>query len=87
LEKASDKSSGGNFLVGYKGKLYEIQDDFSVLNSPDIGMSVGSGASSARGSLHTTRDDKKPHDRILKALEAAASVAVGVAAPFIQLEL
>jgi ATP-dependent protease HslVU (ClpYQ) peptidase subunit len=83
LGKASEKNEGGNFLLGYKGTLYEVQDDFSVLNSPVEGMSVGSGESPARGSLYTTRGDKDPEARITKALEAAEAIAMGVKAPFI----
>jgi ATP-dependent protease HslVU (ClpYQ) peptidase subunit len=85
LEKESGKNEGGNFLVGYKGTLYEVQDDFSVLNSPKEGMSVGSGTSAARGSLYTTREEKDAEARVTKALEAAEAVATGVRAPFIVL--
>lgn len=87
LEKSSDKNIGGNFLVGYNGKLYEVQDDFSVLNSPVEGMAVGSGEQSARGSLYTTRADWDAHKRVQQALEAAEAVAVGVKAPFVQMSL
>jgi hypothetical protein len=87
MEKESGKNEGGNFLVGYKGRLYEVQDDFSVLNSPVEGMAVGSGEQSARGSLYTTRKDWDSHKRILQALEAAENVAMGVKGPFVQMEL
>lgn len=87
LAKSSDKNEGGNFLVGYKGKLYEVQDDFSVLNSPEEGMAVGSGEQSARGSLFTTRADWDCNKRVLQALEAAEAVAMGVKGPFVQMEL
>lgn len=87
LAKSSDKNEGGNFLVGYRGTLYEVQDDFSVLNSPVEGMAVGSGESAARGSLFTTREDKDPTKRITQALESAEAVAMGVKAPFIVLSV
>jgi hypothetical protein len=87
LKSASDKNEGGNFLLGYRGKLYEVQDDFSVLNSPQVGMAVGSGEQSARGSLHTTRLDADPVRRIYQALEAAESVVTSVKAPFMHLVL
>lgn len=82
MDKASEKNQGGNFLVGYKGKLYEVQDDFSVLNSPEIGMSVGSGEMPARGSLYTTKDKKDQESRVRTALESAESVVVSVRGPF-----
>jgi len=78
---------GGNFLVGYRGKVYEIQSDFSVLNVPDYGGSVGSGESAARGSLYTTKDSKmKASDKIRTALEAAVEVVPSVRGPFVFLE-
>lgn len=84
----SGMESGGNFLVGYRGKIYEVQPDFSVLNVPDSGGSVGSGESAARGSLWTTKDIKsmKPEKRVLIALQSAEAVNSGVRGPFVQLE-
>ncbi len=87
LDKASEKNQGGNFLVGYKGILYEVQDDFSVLNSPEVGMSVGSGENAARGSLYSTKDHKNQESRIQVALEAAESVVPSVRGPFVILSL
>lgn len=80
---------GGNFLVGYRGKIYEVQGDFSILNVPDYGASVGSGENAARGSLFTTKDMKqlKPKERVLKALESAVAVVPSVRGPFVTLEL
>ena len=83
LKGSTDKNEGGNFLLGYRGTLYEVQDDFSVLNSPKTGMAVGSGESPARGSLHTTREDSDAQKRVIQALEAAEAVAIGVKAPFL----
>lgn len=88
MKSPSDKQEGGNFLVGYNGNLYEVQDDFSVLNSPEEGISVGSGEQPARGSLYTTRQFPwTPEQRVEAALEAAERVATGVRGPFLQLEL
>lgn len=87
------EEKGGNFLVGYKGKLYEIQDDFSVVNSSQWGMSVGSGQLVARGSLYTTKVGQikltgdatltlTPEHRILLSLQAAESAIPSVRGPF-----
>ena len=62
--KTSSPEEGGNFLVGYNGLLYEIQGDYSILNCPSWGCSVGSGEGPARGSLWTTRNDKDPKKRL-----------------------
>ena len=87
LEVHNSKEEGGNFLVGYAGKLYEIQNDFSVLNVPDYGTSVGSGENAARGSLHTSRElTWTPKERLSAALEAAVEVVPSVRGPFVYLD-
>ncbi len=78
---------GGNFLIGYRGKLYEVQGDFSVLNCPEWGSSVGSGEGPARGSLWTTRKEKDPKKRVMTALEAAEAVVPSVRGPMLILDL
>jgi hypothetical protein len=87
IDKEPGKNEGGNFLVGYKGNLYEVLEDFGVLNSPTEGMAVGSGAQSARGSLFTTQSNWDCEVRIRQALEAAEAVALGVKGPFVQIKL
>jgi len=60
-----------NFLVGYKGKLYEILIDFQMSEIPEY-EAIGSGASYALGSLYTTeRANLSPRQRIALALRAA----------------
>lgn len=89
-----DDNRGGNFLLGYRGKLYEIQDDFSVLNCPPQGHSVGSGEEAARGSLWTTVPGRiklneetalslAPEQRVLLALSAAEASIATVRGPFV----
>jgi len=85
--KTSAPESGGNFLVGYNGKLYEVQGDYSILNCPDWGSSVGSGEGPARGSLWTTRNDKDPKKRVQIALEAAEAVVPSVRGPMVILDM
>lgn len=81
------RDRGGNFLLGYRGNLYEIQDDFSVLNTPPWGHAVGSGEQPARGSLFTTRDDWDCFKRITKALESAEATTPSVRGPFVTLNI
>lgn len=82
--KEADK--GGNFLVGIDGKLYEIQNDYSVLE-PLAGYSaVGCGEVTAKGSLYATTKymkDFTPEQHILTALEAAEKNCCGVQRPFV----
>ena len=79
--------SGGNFLVGYHGKLYEVQGDYSILNSEDWGNCVGSGEGPARESLWTTRKGKDPKVRVRTALEAAEAIVPSVRGPMVLLTL
>lgn len=80
----SEESAPGPFLVGFKGNLYKIQYDYSVLNCPKLGYSIGSGSDPARGSLFTTWSMKKketPEKRIKIALDSAESVNPFVRSP------
>lgn len=79
----SETNRGGNFIVATPGKVFEVQDDYSVLE-PELGMcAVGCGEEVAMGSLLTTKDfDMSPEERIIKALEAAEQYCCGVQRPF-----
>lgn len=78
-----NKDNGANFIVGVADKLFEIQEDYSVLQ-PELGFcSVGCGESVAMGSLLTTKDDDLSiPDKIKKALETAENYCCGVQRPF-----
>jgi ATP-dependent protease HslVU (ClpYQ) peptidase subunit len=77
---------GGTFLVGYKGKLFMIQDNYQVAESVDNFQSVGCGDEIARGALCVT-PDLPPEQRIKLALEAAERYSAGVRGPFLIKEL
>lgn len=87
LETRNGAEQIGNFLVGYRGHLYEVQNDNSVLNLAGWGHAVGSGELSARGSLWTTRGSWDCRKRILEALEAAEATTPSVRGPFHQMEM
>ncbi len=78
----TSSEAGGTFLLGYRGKLYIVDEDFQVGRVHDGFMAVGCGDSLALGSLFTTRGEKDPLQRLQKALEAAAHFSAGVRAPF-----
>lgn len=74
---------GGTFLVGYRGRLYEVGNDYQVGRSIHGFDAVGCGDHLALGALDATRDlDMEPMRRIGLALEAAARFSTGVAPPF-----
>lgn len=77
----SNVESGGQFLIGVRGRLFCCESDFQIGESIDGSGAVGCGAEIARGSLFSTRG-MEPYDRIHEALSAAQYYSAGVRAPF-----
>lgn len=73
---------GGTFLVGYKDRLFKIQDDFQVSENIYGFDACGSGQDFALGSLYTSSSEKNAEKRVLMALEAAEYLSIGVKRPF-----
>jgi len=76
-----EKEEGGEFLVGYDGRLYRIESDFQVNSSRNGLMAAGSGEAYALGNLLAT-GHLAPRKRIVAALRAAARFSNGVCPPF-----
>jgi hypothetical protein len=75
---------GGEFLVGYRDRLFRIGNDFQVGESHDGFDSVGSGHAFALGAIHALRSAGQ-RDTLLvarTALEAAAHYSTTVRGPF-----
>lgn len=74
---------GGNFLIGYRGRLYNIDGDYQV-GIPQIGFDAcGCGGDYALGSLFSTQKTKlDPRKRIMMALTAATYFSAAVSPPF-----
>jgi hypothetical protein len=82
FQKTKDEvDEGGNFLLGYRGGLFEIQADYSYQHGQDGFLAVGCGGSIALGSLYSTKG-RPPVRRIQLALEAAEHFSAGVRRPF-----
>lgn len=73
---------GGTFLVGYRGRLFHIADDFQVGESTHGFDACGCGDLIALGSLRATRDWTDPRSRVIEALETAEQFSAGVRGPF-----
>lgn len=79
----NNRETGGSFLVGYRGKIYEVASDFQVNSSQDGFMAIGCGDDYALGSLRTSKYIPTSAEwRLQKALEVAAHFSGGVCAPF-----
>lgn len=68
------------FLVGIRGRLFKIHDDFHVAEYDYT--TIGSGEYHALGSLYTSKRTN-PHKSILKALKCAETFVGSVQSPFI----
>lgn len=78
----NSEESGGTFLVGYRGELYLIADDYQV-GRPMLGFdAVGCGEDIAKGSLYSTKHITDPTERIYEALRASEQFSAGVRGPF-----
>jgi ATP-dependent protease HslVU (ClpYQ) peptidase subunit len=74
---------GGTFLVGYKGELYMVENDFQIAINHDNYMAVGCGERYAEGVMFSLKDmEISGADKINIALSAAAYFSGGVAPPF-----
>lgn len=74
---------GGTFLLGYKGNLYNIQDDFQVGKTVNNFDACGCGEQFAMGAMYILEDSNAtPEDKITKALEAASYLSAGVTGPY-----
>lgn len=78
----NNEESGGSFLVGFEGHLFEVYDDFQIAMSIDNYASIGSGEQFARGSLFSTKG-MKPNKRLKLALKAATRFSPTVSKPFV----
>lgn len=80
-ERYNDVERGGEFLVGYEGRLFRIESGYEVGETVYGYDAVGCGEDIALGSLCSTAGGA-PKDRIHQALKAAAQFSAGVSAPF-----
>lgn len=75
-------ATGGGFLVGVRGRLFEVGQDYQVGESHHGYGAVGSGSSVALGALAVTAR-YEPEKRVRAALEAAQRHNMGVRGPFV----
>ncbi len=81
VRRDHEQESGGNFLVGYRNRLFEINSDFQVGEAVDGYNAVGSGERAALGALFATQG-QDPVRRVAIALRAAEHVSASVRGPF-----
>ncbi len=72
---------GGTFLIGLKGRLFSIEDDFQVAESLDNYTAIGSGDQLALSSMETIQrlmPKMKPECKIERAIKTAAKFNITV---------
>jgi ATP-dependent protease HslVU (ClpYQ) peptidase subunit len=79
--RSSDQESGGQFLVGFRGRLFYVGEDYQVGESLDGYDAVGCGSEAAKGAMFATHAIQ-PNKRIELALQASERHNIGVRGPF-----
>lgn len=79
--RTNEVEEGGQFLVGYKGRLFYIGGDYQVGEAVDGFDAVGCGHDLAKGALFATAH-LRGRERALLALQAAERHSAGVRGPF-----
>ncbi len=84
-EKENGVEKGGEFLVGYEGRLFGVDSDYQVGENRDGFEAIGCAAELARGALaamHRLKVRLPVKTRLQRALEIAARYSGGVSPPF-----
>jgi len=80
-----NEETGGSFIVGVSGYIYQIDSDYQVQEYVDDILAVGCGRQYALGAM-SALNKLSPRERILRSLEISAYYSGGVCAPFGVLE-
>jgi ATP-dependent protease HslVU (ClpYQ) peptidase subunit len=80
--KTNEEETAGDFLVGYRGHLFEVESDYQVSVAADNYEACGCGRAIVRGALYATRS-LEPRKRVELALSAAEHHCAGVRGPFV----
>jgi ATP-dependent protease HslVU (ClpYQ) peptidase subunit len=81
IKKTNEREEGGTFLAAYRGRLFIVQDDLSVIECAEGYATCGSGWMVALGALHAAKT-LQPADRVRAALQAAEAHVSSVRGPF-----
>jgi hypothetical protein len=74
----------GQFLIGLRGHLFSIANDFSATELEETWIAIGSGRMPAYGALYAMEDSQlDPKTKARRALEAAERYTNNVRRPFV----
>jgi ATP-dependent protease HslVU (ClpYQ) peptidase subunit len=80
--KDKEQEEGGTFLVGVRGRLFVVSNDYGVTEPVDSYAAIGCGDQLALGALFATADNPDQSVRLRIALSAAERFSNGVRGPF-----
>ena len=81
------EETGGCFLLGYRGRLFRIDEDYQVGESLCGYDSVGCGESYSLGYLHGTKNRKNKKKIVIDSVKCAEFFSAGVSSPITYCEL
>lgn len=82
-EDGAETGSFGSFLVGYQGRLFEMEENFQILIDRRNYMAVGSGEDLALGALYATDSPGADAvERIKTAIKAAVTFSAWCREPY-----
>ncbi|MEZ2446086.1 hypothetical protein AB6805_30430 [Chitinophaga sp. RCC_12] len=83
-QKDMESEAGGVSLMGYKGRLFYIGDDYQIGEPKDLMAAIGSGAAYSLGAMIAMkgRTGTPPEKMIDISLRVAAHLSTGVRPPF-----
>ncbi len=89
---ANNTETGGNFLLAYRGGMYEFDSDFQVGEPTTSYAAVGAGASYALGALdymynNLDLQDRSASDVVREVLEVAERKCTDVRGPMLIIEV
>lgn len=83
IKNSGNRVEGGTFIIGYKGSLYTMYNDFQIEMLFDPYTAAGCGESYAKGALKILSPMKiSPQKKVEKALKAAEAFSTDVRGPF-----
>lgn len=78
----SQDTTGTEFLVCYGGRLYLLQQDYSIIRGAAGCAAIGAGEAFALAALRVAREHVPPRDAVARALKEAAELCPSVCEPF-----
>ncbi len=82
-KKESEREEGGDFLIAFRGRLFEVANNYHVVEAACRYTAVGSADDLALGALYATQDLHDPAARLSLVLHAAACHNSDVREPFV----